>query len=257
MKRVPRMLIVEDPGLLRDAIVTALRTSDRFELVGFTDVIGGARRVAIECRADVVVTDLLLAAGSTIELLRSLRDDAPAIRTVVLTSLRDGFAVRDALALGVSAYVLKTQSMVELMEAIECALAGRRYLSPQLADLLELAEHQGGRVPNEHGTRDMPAAGSGLERLSRRELEVLRLVAAGHTTAEIAHSLNISIKTIDTHRSNMYRKLAVRNSVDLVRFASLRGIGLGPQGLAGCGPSSREGQDPGDVGNVSGLEPSA
>jgi len=178
--------------------------------------------MAIDLHAEIVLTDLLLAAGSTIDLLRSLRDDTPGTRTVVLTSLRDGFAVRDALALGVSGYVLKTQSMSELMEAIESAVAGRRYVAPQLADHLETVERQV-RAPN--GSADIPAE-RGLDRLSPRELEVLRLVAAGHTTAEIARSLSISIKTIDTHRSNMYRKLALRNSVDLVRFASLRGIGL-------------------------------
>jgi len=101
-------------------------------------------------------------------------------------------------------------------------MAGRRYLPPQLADRLEMLEHQ---VRGTNGSAEAPG-GRGLERLSPRELEVLRLVAAGHTTAEIARSLSISIKTIDTHRSNMYRKLALRNSVDLVRFASLRGIGL-------------------------------
>lgn len=222
MKRVPRMFIVEDPGLLRDALVEALRANARFELAGFTDAIASARQMAIDLRADVVLTDLLLAAGSTIDLLRSLRDENPGMRTVVLTSLRDGFAVRDALALGVSGYVLKTQSMCELVEAIESVMAGRRYLPPQLADRLEMLEHQ---VRGTNGSAEAPG-GRGLERLSPRELEVLRLVAAGHTTAEIARSLSISIKTIDTHRSNMYRKLALRNSVDLVRFASLRGIGL-------------------------------
>jgi len=222
MKRAPRMLIVEDPGLLRDALVEALGTNARFELAGFTDAIAGARQMAIDLHADIVLTDLLLAAGSTIDLLRSLRDETPGTRTVVLTSLRDGFAVRDALALGVSGYVLKTQSMSELMEAIESAVAGRRYVTPQLADHLDTIERQV-RAPN--GSAEVPAE-RGLDRLSPRELEVLRLVAAGHTTAEIARSLSISIKTIDTHRSNMYRKLALRNSVDLVRFASLRGIGL-------------------------------
>ena len=221
MKRA-RMLVVEDPGLLRDALVEAMGTATRFELAGVTDAIASARQMAVDVQADVVLTDLLLTAGSTIDLLRSLRDDAPGTRTVVLTSLRDGFAVRDALALGVAGYVLKTQSMSELMEAIESALSGRRYLAPQLAERLEILEHQ---VRAPHGSGEAPG-GRGLERLSPRELEVLRLVAAGHTTAEIARSLSISIKTIDTHRSNMYRKLALRNSVDLVRFASLRGIGL-------------------------------
>src|SRR5437868_3656277 len=190
MKRVPRMFIVEDPGLLRDALVEALRTNARFELAGFTDAIASARQMAIDLHADVVLTDLLLAAGSTIDLLRSLRDDNPGTRTVVLTSLRDGFAVRDALALGVSGYVLKTQSMCELMEAIESVIAGRRYLPPQLADRLEMIEHQ---VRGTNGSAEAPG-GRGLERLSPRELEVLRLVAAGHTTAEIARSLSISIK---------------------------------------------------------------
>ena len=222
MKRVPRILVVEDPGLLRDALVEALRSTAGFDLAGFTDTIADAHRMSVDLRADVVVTDLLLAGGSTIDLLRSIREDNLGTRTVVLTSLRDGFAVRDALALGVSGYVLKMQPMREVLEAIETVVAGRRYVSPQLAGRMET---RGRELRPSNGNGDAPVA-MGLESLSPREFEVLRLVAAGHTTAEIARSLSISIKTIDTHRSNMYRKLALRNSVDLVRFASLRGIGV-------------------------------
>ncbi len=227
MKRMPRILVVEDPGLLRDALVDALRTTPGFDLAGFTYVIGDAHRMSVDLHADVLVTDLLLAGGSTIDLLRSIREDNLGTRTIVLTSLRDGFAVRDALALGVSGYVLKSQPMRDVMEAIETVVAGRRYISPQLAARVET---RGREIRPSNGNGDGSVA-MGLESLSPREFEVLRLVAAGHTTAEIARSLSISIKTIDTHRSNMYRKLALRNSVDLVRFASLRGIGVPHNGI--------------------------
>jgi len=132
---------------------------------------------------------------------------------VVLTELQDGFAVTEAFSAGALGYVLKRQTMRDLLAAIEVVASGERYLSPSLTlEQASEASDAGQRV--------------GLDRLSGREREILRLIAAGHTSAEIAQRLCISTSTIDTHRSNMYRKLALRNTVDLMRFATAHGIGM-------------------------------
>jgi DNA-binding NarL/FixJ family response regulator len=213
MTRRQRVLVVEDEAFVREAMVEFIGAALGFEVVGTAATFREARQLLAELAPDIMVADLVLEDGNTMELLRLIREERRETKVVVLTGLRDSFAASEALAAGASGYVLKAQSARDLIGAIETVAMGRRYVSPLITVRLDLARSDG-RGP------------SGLALLSRRELEILRLVAAGRTSAEIARSLNISTKTIDTHRSNMYRKLSLRNSVDLVRFASLHGVGL-------------------------------
>lgn len=213
MQRPRRALILEDHALVSDALVDLLGTIAVVEVVGVAATIREGRRCLAELKPDLLIADLLLEDGSSLDLLRQIRRERLATRVVVVTGLRDTFAATEALATGAWGYVLKAQPARELIEAIETVAAGRRYISPSIAVQLEPGSAEAGEP-------------SGLDRLSPRELEILRLVAAGQTSAEIARHLNISVKTIDTHRSNMYRKLALRNAVDLMRFATVHGIGL-------------------------------
>jgi DNA-binding NarL/FixJ family response regulator len=221
MNWLRKVLIVEDPGFVRDALVEALGGVLGFEIVGYTDEPRLARQMLVDNAPDILLTDLLIQSGSTVDLLRFIRRQELNTRVVVLTALRDPFAAKEAVSVGAWGYVLKSQPMREVIEAIEAVAAGRRYVSPLVAQRAEVGARE---FRNSSGLGDGQSVG--LETLSPRELEVLRLVVAGHRSAEIARSLDVSIKTIDTHRSNIYRKLAVRNTVDLVRFASLHGIGV-------------------------------
>jgi DNA-binding NarL/FixJ family response regulator len=191
-----------------------------FEVVGSTGDLREAKQLLVDLAPDILLTDLLIQAGSTIDLLRFIPRQGLSTRPVVLTALRDTFAAKEALSAGACGYVLKSQPMREVIEAIETVAGGRRYVSPNVAQQSEATGREFRSSPSE--TRQ-PV---GIDALSPRELEVLRLVVAGHRSAEIARSLSVSIKTIDSHRSNMYRKLAIRNTVDLVRIASLHGIGV-------------------------------
>ena len=222
MKWLRKVLIVEDQGFVRDVLVDSLGTMLGFEIVGYTDDLKEAKRMLVDLAPDVLLTDLLIQAGSTVDLLRLIPRQGLSTRAVVLTALRDTFAAKEALSAGACGYVLKSQPLREVIDAIEAVASGRRYMSPHVAQRSEAIGREFRGSPGAAETRQ-PA---GIEALSPRELEVLRLVVAGRRSAEIARSLSVSIKTIDSHRSNMYRKLAIRNTVDLVRIASLHGIGV-------------------------------
>ena len=223
MKWLRKVLVVEDQGFVRDVLVDALGSVAGLAVVGATHELSAARQMLVDLSPDILVTDLLIEAGSTVDLLRLIQRQNLSTRAMVVTSLRDPFAVNEALAAGAAGYVLKCQPMREVIEALETVASGRRYVSVHVA---QQAASSGREFRNSSATIGEGRSPAGIAALSPRELEVLRLVVAGHRSAEIARSLNVSIKTIDSHRSNMYRKLAIRNTVDLVRVASLHGIGV-------------------------------
>jgi DNA-binding NarL/FixJ family response regulator len=213
MTRKQRLLLVEDETFVQEAMVEFIGTLVDFEIVGVASTFREAQALLYDLSPDIMVADLVLDDGNAMGLLRVIREERLRTRVVILTGLRDIFAASEAIAAGAAGYVLKLQPVKDLIAAIEAVALGRRYVSPSIAVRLESARTDGREA-------------SGLQLLSRREMEVLRLVAAGRTSAEIAKTLYISTKTIDTHRSNMYRKLSLRNSVDLIRFATLHGVGL-------------------------------
>jgi len=142
-------------------------------------------------------------------------------RVIVITGFSDEFAAAEALSAGANGYVLKSQPTVELLEAIRTVADGRKYVAPTLERRLALRSI----------ASETTAAGGaiGLERLSPREVEVFRLVVAGSSSKDVARRLCISVKTVETHRTNMNRKLAVRTTADLVRFAAAHGIAVAPR----------------------------
>ena len=142
-------------------------------------------------------------------------------RIVVITGFNNIFSAVEALADGAMGYVLKAQSTKDLLAAIRTVANGHSYVAPEIAAKLPYPS-AGGRSMRLRGSR-------GLEALSRREREIFRQMVEGHTTAEIAHRLCISPRTVETHRANMNRKLAVRTTADLVRFAVAHGIVVAPR----------------------------
>jgi DNA-binding NarL/FixJ family response regulator len=208
-----RILIVEDQDLFRDALASLLREAVGLEVVGVAASIKEARHQLMELKPDVALVDLMLDDGSATELLRFVRTARLKTRMVIVTGLRDTFAATEAIAAGADGYVLKAQPVADLVEAIDTVSRGRQYVSPLIAS----------RLVSESPRLETAA---GLERLSRRESEILRLVAQGQTSREVAGRLHISTKTVETHRTNMNRKLGLRNTVDVLRFAAAHGIGI-------------------------------
>jgi two-component system response regulator NreC len=170
------------------------------------EVLAEAGDVAEACRAveehspAVLVLDLHMPGDTSLSAMPSLRAAAPETQIVVLTMQNDPAFAREALAGGARGYVLKEAADSELVTAIRTVAGGGTYLQPEL------------------GARMVHPASGGPE-LTPRELEVLRLIALGHTSAEIAESLFLSIRTVETHRANIHGKLRLSRRADLVRYA--------------------------------------
>jgi DNA-binding NarL/FixJ family response regulator len=233
-----RILVVEDHEVVRDALAGLLRDTPDMEVVGVASSIRETLPLLVRAAPDVVLADLSLGDGSSTELVRALRRARLKARVVIITGFSDQFAAAEALAAGVSGYVLKSQSAEEMLEAIRAVALGRQYLSPiveaRLTGRLVWGEDQ--RSARQDDANQTPGQGQGqgqgIDRLSRREVEIFRLVVSGCSSKEVARRLCISVKTVETHRTNMNRKLAVRTTADLVRFAVAHGITVAPRTLA-------------------------
>ena len=176
-------------------------------------------------RPQVVLADLALEDGSGMELVRALRRERrPAGQVLILTGLTDAFAAAAALAGGAAGYMLKSQSSSELLLAIRTVATGATYVAPEIA--AKLATQQAAPKPEVDASDASPR---GLESLSHREQEVFRQVVWGYTTRDIARRLSISVKTVETHRTNMNRKLKVRTTADVIRLAMAHGIAVAPR----------------------------
>ena len=177
------------------------------------EVVGGvangreAVRLAQELAPDVVVMDLTMPDMNGIEATRQLRARAPDVQVVVLSMHSTGEHVYRALEAGAMAYVLKDAAGAELLSAVRAVCSGRRYVSPALGDL---------PAP---GVRRAP-----LDALSARERQVLQLVVEGRTSAEIARTVHLSPKSVQTYRSRLMRKLRMRDLPALVKFAIEHGL---------------------------------
>lgn len=229
-----RVLVVEDHEVVRDALAGLLRDTPDMEVVGVASSIRETLPLLSRTMPDILLADLSLGDGSATELVRALRRARLKARVVIITGFSDQFAAAEALAAGVSGYVLKSQSAEEMLEAIRAVALGRQYLSPlveaRLTGRLVWGEDQ--RVGRPETEGQGPGHGQGIDRLSRREVEIFRLVVSGCSSKEVARRLCISVKTVETHRTNMNRKLAVRTTADLVRFAVAHGITVAPRTLA-------------------------
>jgi two-component system response regulator NreC len=155
----------------------------------------------------VLVLDLNMPGTSSLEAIPVIREESPATQIVVLTMQREPAFAREALSAGALGYVLKEAADEELIEAVRCAAAGSRYLNPAL----------GARIASE------PPPGP-PDNLSKREVDVLRLIALGHTNAEIAERLFLSVRTVETHRAHIQQKLGLSTRAELVAYVIGHGL---------------------------------
>ncbi|HVZ89340.1 MAG TPA: response regulator transcription factor [Polyangia bacterium] len=210
-----RILIVDDHPIVRDAVASLLSENPKLQIVGATASIRETLPLIEKDAPDLMLVDLSLEDGSGIELALTVRRARLKTRVLVMTAFRDEFSASEALAAGVAGYVLKEQPTADLFAAIEAVSRGGTYVSPIIAARLRSDFPRG----NEEGP---------LTRLSRREREIFRLVVSGSGSKEIASRLFISVKTVDTHRTNINRKLGVRTTASLIRFAAAHGIAIAP-----------------------------
>jgi two-component system, NarL family, response regulator NreC len=197
------IVLADDHRMVRSALRLLLETQDDFRVVADVGDAESALARVVEHRPSVLVLDLNMPGEhSGLEALPRVREWAPDTAVVVLTMQRDPGFARRALRDGARAYVLKESADDELVEAVRTAAAGETYVAVRL---------------REAAAGPSPAEGRG--ELTLRELEVLRLIALGHTNAEIAGLLTLSVRTVESHRAHIQHKLGSSRRADLVRYA--------------------------------------
>jgi len=194
-------MLADDHVLARRSLRLLLDAEDDLEVIAEATDLSAVTRHLRRYTPHVLVLDLQLADGSSVETIRRLRDHAPETEIVVLSMDSSPLVAQQTLDAGAVAFVLKTRAESELSGAVRAGAAGIEYISPQLAPGVDALRHGGG-----HG-------------LSPRETEVLRVIALGHTSAEIAAKLHLSPRTGETHRAHIHRKLGLRTRAELVRYA--------------------------------------
>jgi DNA-binding NarL/FixJ family response regulator len=205
------ILLAEDHHLVRQGFKLVLLAEQDFKLVGEAADGLEAVQLAEKKKPSVLLLDLMIPRLHGLEVTRQVHKESPATKIVILSMHADEPYVMEALRNGASGYVLKDCTAADLVQAVRTVVAGRRYLSPMLAEraLTGYVEHPGESELDVYDT------------LTNRELQ---LAAEGKTSAEIATALFISPRTAETHRANLMRKLGLRSQTDLVRFAIRRGI---------------------------------
>jgi two-component system response regulator NreC len=201
------IVLADDHTVVRRALRMLLEEEPGFEVVAEAEDADGAVRYLRGHKPDVLILDLNMPGRPSLEAIPDMREASPETKIVVLTMQKEPAFARQALQLGVLGYVLKEAADDELVQAVRSAAAGDTYLQPAL----------GARLAAEPAT----AAASDL---SERETDVLRLIALGHTNAEIAEKLFISVRTVETHRAHIQQKLGVSSRAELVRSALSRGL---------------------------------
>ncbi|BAD42202.1 response regulator transcription factor [Symbiobacterium thermophilum] len=196
-----RILIADDHRVVRTGLRMLLESHPDFEVVGEASSGPETVQKAQELRPELVILDLSMPDGNGLLYLRQLSE---MTRVLVLTMHDDPAYVRQVIQAGGSGYVLKEAADVELFSAIRAVLSGQTYIYPTLAAKL-VEEKAGGE------RKSVP--------LSPRELEVLRLVALGHTNQEIALQLNVSVRTVETYKTRICEKLGVYTRSEMVRYA--------------------------------------
>lgn len=210
------VLLVDDHKIMRDGIKAILRQSSDFAVVGETDNGTDAVQMARKLRPEIVLMDIGLQGLNGIEATTEILRHHPEIRVIILSMYDDEHSVVSAIRSGARAFVLKKASDSDLVDALRTVAKGGSYLSPQVSDRL-LSRIQRGDLES----KPLPTV---LEGLSPRELQVLRMVAEGKTSKEIAVMLDLGLQTVRSYRKTMMKKLNVNNVANLTQLALSAGI---------------------------------
>lgn len=214
-----RILIADDHGIMRDGLSALLAHEPDMEIAGMAGNGREAIRAAEQLKPDLIIMDVSMPLTDGPEAIAHIKKRQPAIRILVLTFHTDDTHIHNALRSGADGYVLKDDSRAELLNAIRAVLAGKSYLSPAICDRV-VSGYLGGGKSGPDGLR----ADSGPSALTSREREILKLVAEGHRTRQIAKFLSLSPKTVEKHRSNLMRKLNLKSTAAVTAYAILNGF---------------------------------
>jgi two-component system, NarL family, response regulator NreC len=208
-----RLVLCDDHKIMRSGLRHVLAENPDIDVVSDVGTAGEAIDAVRRIRPDILILDLSLPDASGVSIIDQVHEASPGTGVLVLTMHDDVAYLRKAFAAGAQGYVLKAAADVELMQAVTEVAAGRRYVHPALGAAL-LADgpdvHEPGRE------RELP--------LSEREKEILRSVALGYTNPEMARTMGLSVRTVETYRHRLQQKLGLRSRAELARFAREAGL---------------------------------
>lgn len=209
-----RIVLADDHPILRGGLKVLLQEQPEFAVVGEAGDGLEALRAVERTLPDVLVVDITMPGLNGLDVARQIAQLSPTTRVIILSMHSTDAFVAEALRNGASAYIVKDSTLEDLVQAVRTVMAGKRFLSPSVSELLidkYLASTSGEPIPAH-------------ERLTDREREVFQLVIEGHTSKEIGQRLFISPRTVEIHRGTMMKKLGIRNHIELLAYAVKRGI---------------------------------
>ena len=209
-----RVLLADDHKIIRDGLKTLIDREAGLEVIAEAEDGRQTVRLAQKLRPNVVIMDVTMPDMNGIEATRKIVEEASGVRVIGLSMHTDRRYILGMLEAGASGYLLKDCAFEELAAAIRNVVGGNTYLSPRIADVVVK-----GYLDKAPGL--LRGAGSGL---TAREREVLQLLAEGMAAKEIASHLNVSVKTVETHRRNMMEKLNMRSIAELTKYAVREGL---------------------------------
>ena len=217
MVKMPKIkvLVVDDHTIVRDGICALLALAGDIEVVGEAANGNEALNVIRQLNPDVVLMDIAMPVMGGLEATRRINKEFPKVKVLILTQYEDKEYVFPVIESGAAGYISKAAASSELASGIRSVYQGDSYLSPSIARLMvENYQHTAGeRVTNDP-----------YGQLTERERDVLKLIAEGHSTQEIADILVITPKTVEGHKTNLMTKLGIHNRIDLVKYALRKGI---------------------------------
>ena len=205
------VFVADDHAMVREGLAGVLGAQPDIRVVGTAADGRDAVREIAKLGPDVVVMDIAMPQMNGIEAAREIRDRVPRARVIILSMHSSAEVVFHALEAGAAGYLLKESAAKEIIDAVRAVHAGRRYLGRKVAEMV--ADNVG-----------RASAASPLASLSKRERQVLQLVAEGHSSTRIAAALHLSPKSVDTYRSRLMRKLQIGDVAGLVKFAIQHGL---------------------------------
>jgi DNA-binding NarL/FixJ family response regulator len=210
-----RVLVVDDHTIVRDGIVALLALAGDMEVVGEAANGSEALKMVKQLSPDVVLMDIAMPIMGGLEATRRINKEFPKTRVLVLTQYDDKEYVFPVIESGAAGFISKAAASSELVQGIRAVSHGDSFLSPAVAKLLvENYQHTAGDRSNEDP----------YNLLTEREREILKLLAEGYSTQEIADMLVITAKTVEGHKTNLMAKLGIHNRIDLVKYALRKGI---------------------------------
>jgi len=199
-----KIVLADDHVVVRNGLRMLLDAEEGLEVVAEAGDLDATVRFVGAHRPDVLVLDINMPEGSSLPLIPELLQQSPETAVVVLTMQNDPAFAREAMLAGALGYVLKHSAGSELVDAVNAVAAGETYMNPRLGAMIASAPLEPAGPPDD---------------LTERELEILRLIALGHTNSEIAGKLYLSVRTVESHRAHIQQKVGRSTRAELVRYA--------------------------------------